>query len=316
MQKFVDTFVQNITPKHTILIWVSWWVDSMVLLDLVMKSHPHDKIIVAHIDHSLRWAESDGDREFVAQFCNRNSIICEVLKEDIQSLAREAKMSIEAIARQVRYDFFELVRKKFEASYILTAHHADDQAETIILNLIKWGKIHGLSGMSALSGHILRPLLTVSKAEILEYAEKQGIMYREDSTNHDVVYERNKIRHHIVPVLRSINPTVQETFSELSEYMQELSEFIDTQIVQWLHQSENISRKEHTFFSQEFLQLSPFFQREIIAHLYRTAQWGSSQWLSQWLIDELIRFIGDKNSYGIKEIKNLRIERRGERVYY
>ncbi len=137
MELFFQSYQKIIKPSNKLVLAVSGGVDSMILLHLVMVVHPHENIIVAHVDHSLRGAESDADRVFVADFCNRMGIRSEMSKTDVESLAKEVKMSIEVMARNIRYEFFEQVREKHNARYILTAHHADDQTETILLNIIK-----------------------------------------------------------------------------------------------------------------------------------------------------------------------------------
>lgn len=287
----------------------------MVLLDLVRSRHPVDKIIVAHFDHSLRWSHSDWDRLLVADICDKYDIHFEYKKMDIRSMANDEKMNIEALARRERYEFFESLRNQYRAKYILTAHHAVDQTETIIGNMIKWAKVRGLSGMLLLVGFLFRPLLSTTKKWILDYAKENKIEYRNDSTNDDIHYDRNRIRRDIVPVLELLNPSIHTTMSELAEYMQELGKFVSLQVEVWLETNEKESGKLHTFLSSSFLSQAPFFQSEIISYLYARAQEGSTQWLSRWLIDELIRFISDSWSYGKKEIKNLKLERRGEKIF-
>jgi bifunctional protein TilS/HprT len=308
----------------------------MVLLDMVLNCHKKESIIVAHFDHSLRWAESDADRELVASICNKEDITFEVEKMDIASIARSEKSSLEAIARRERYRFLESVRAKYDAKYILTAHHADDQMETILLGMMKWGKVRGLSGMRTVSksslrkelsecnedwglvgdfGYILRPLLSLTKADIYSYATEHSIEYREDASNSDTDYDRNRIRADVIPVLRDMHPTIHETIGELGEYMQELSAFLSEQVGDWLVAQGQKSGKENTFLIADFACESEFFQREIISYIYTRAHDGSSQWLSVGLIAELIRFVTEgSNSHGLKEVKKLCIERRGERI--
>ncbi|MBC7498391.1 tRNA lysidine(34) synthetase TilS [Candidatus Gracilibacteria bacterium] len=314
MQSFSSTFSSYISPDDIIVLAMSGGVDSMVLFDLILKIHKKENIIVAHLDHSLRGTESDGDRELVANICKREDIVFEVEKLDIGSMATSEKSNLEAIARRERYTFLESVRVKHNAVYTLTAHHAVDQTETIIGNMIKGAKVRGLSGMSVISGFIFRPLLTILKSDILAYASSHQIEYREDSTNVDKSYDRNRIRHDIIPVLESLNPSIHNTFAELADYMQSLGDFLSESVRDWLSKSSSESGKSNTFLIASFLALSPFFQSEIISYLYIHSQDGSSQGLSRGLIDELIRFIGDPGSYGTKEIKNLRLERRGEKI--
>ena len=113
----------------------------MVLLDMIFGIHPLQNIIVAHFDHSLRGEESDGDSEFIADFCHSRNIIFEVEKMDIADLAKTQKMSIEAGARKYRYEFLFRMREKYVAKYILTAHHLDDRIETAVFNLLRGAKL-------------------------------------------------------------------------------------------------------------------------------------------------------------------------------
>ncbi len=124
----------------------------MVMLNLILANHPRENIMVAHFDHSLRGVESDEDRLFIADFCNKRNLIIETEKMDIVVLAEEEKMSIEMAARKYRYMFLRKVAAKYRAKYILTAHHLDDRIETAMFNLIrgtKFGGIHALSLTSA-----------------------------------------------------------------------------------------------------------------------------------------------------------------------
>jgi len=315
MQSFFSTFKKHILPQDIVILAVSGGVDSMVLFDLVTGAHPQENIIVVHFDHSLRGIESDGDRELVANICKSKNITFEVKKMDIGSMARDEKMNLESLARRERYGFLEKIRDQYNAKYILTAHHAVDQTETIVGNMIKWAKVRWLSGMSAVSGNVLRPLLSIPKSEIRKYSEVNNIEYREDSSNSDTMYDRNRIRQDIIPVLESLNPSIHATFWELAEYMQDASLFLTWQVESWLQGAEWESGKPNTFLIATFVALAPFFQGEIISYLYARAQDGSTQWLSRGLIDELIRFISDPGSYGKKEIKNLRLERRGGRIF-
>ncbi len=315
MQSFSPIFDSYISPDDIIILAVSGGVDSMVLLDMIKNIHPKENIIVAHLDHCLRWIESDWDRELVANICNIENIVFEGEKLDIDYIAKIEKSSLEAIARRERYAFLESVRVQYDARYILTAHHVVDQTETIIGNMVKGGKVRWLSGMSMVSGFLLRPLLSTTKSDILEYARENEVEYREDSSNADITYDRNRIRHDIIPVLESLNPSVHNTFAELASYMQSLGDFLSEQVESWLRKSSSESWKPNTFLSASFLSLSPFLQGEIISYLYARSQDGSSQWLSRGLIDELIRFIWDPGSYGVKEVKKLKLERRGERIF-
>lgn len=316
MHSFLPTFWKYVRPSDILVLAVSGGVDSMVMLDLVLQAHPRENIVVAHFDHAIRGEASDGDRLFVRQYSETHGVDFEEEKKDIQVLADTQKASIEAVARHERYIFLETIRNKYDAKYILTAHHADDQVETVLMNLIKWGKFQWLSGMSRLTGHIFRPLLAETKADILSHAKICNIPYREDASNDDLRYDRNKVRHQIVPVMRELNPSIHRTIEHLVEYAEEMQGFLVSESRRWFIAQEEKLGKRKIFSAVDFEKESPIFQREIVAELYRTAHDGSAHWLSTQLIKEIIRFIIERsNSHGKKDIKKLHLERRGDVIY-
>ena len=246
MQAFFDSYTKYILPEDILLLAVSGGVDSMVLLDLVLANHPRENIVVAHFDHSLRGVESDEDRLFIAKLCNKRNVHFEVEKMDISTLAQEEKMSIEMAARKYRYMFLHEIAEKYQAKYILTAHHLDDRIETAMFNLIRGSKLGGIHALGEVSwtetldsksteylnqrvvsdfsdpitNHqspttILRPLLHIPKSDIFDYARAHHIEYREDSTNTDTTYLRNYLRHMVLPWIRANQPWISPIDREL-----------------------------------------------------------------------------------------------------
>lgn len=316
MYDFQSIFQTYVDSDDVLILAVSGGVDSMVLLHMVERSHPRAHIVIAHYNHSLRWEESDGDEALVRATATRLGIRYEVGQWDISVMAKAEKMSIEMIARRERYTFFEEVRMRYGGRYILIAHHASDQAETILMHLIKWGKSRWLSGMPTLSGYIYRPLLSLSKRDILEYAEMHSISYREDSSNMSDIYERNRIRHDILPRMREMNPTIEETLTELGEYATELTLHLSLEVDRWLQKESENQDGILSFSVSAFLGESVFFQKEIITTLYSRAHDGSTQWLSRGLIAELIRYITTAEGATIKPAWKLRLEKKKNQVYY
>ncbi len=325
-QIFWATYSKYVKKEDILILAVSGGVDSMVLLDLILSIHPKDKIIVAHFDHSLRWAESDGDRDFIANLCKNENITFDFEKLDIATLALKDKMSIESAARKYRYDFLFFVARKNHAKFLLTAHHQDDRIETAIFNLLRGTKLGGIHALSEISQStdditLFRPLLSIPKKEILDYAQEKHIWHREDSSNLDTSYLRNKLRHDIIPEFESINSEYRRAITNFIEYSEDLKWWIDDKIKDWLKSSgsrfqssrNKKTREINTPFSiLDFQGESIFFQREIIRYLYERENDGTI-WLSEWLIDELIRFITQgSNSSGIREVKKLHLERRGD----
>lgn len=288
MKSFAESFLKNISPEMGIILAVSGWVDSMVMLDLALKNHLKEKIIVAHFNHALRGEESDNDELFIEKFCEERGLIFSSEKMNIESLAREEKMSIEAVARKYRYAFLLENAKKYNAQYILTAHHLDDRIETWIFNFIRGTKLWGLSALSyrheiEKGTFLLRPLITCTKNEILAYADENHIQYREDSTNSDTKYLRNHLRYTILPEYEKINPEYRNAIRDFIDYTEEVKSWIDDEVQEFLWWKKSFS-------VQAFSNTSSFFQKEIIRYLYEQAHSGTVG-LSQWNIDELLRYI-------------------------
>ena len=297
----------GISDDEFLVVACSWWSDSMFLLSETIKSHPKDKIVIAHFNHNLRWEESDMDELFVKKEANRLWTIFVSWNWDINTHSRENKLWIEESARLKRYEFLREIKHNYNARYILTAHHLDDSIETFIFNLLRWTKLNWLSWISEENSDILRPLLDLTKDEILEKTQKENICYVEDSSNKDDKYLRNHIRLNLVPQFQKINPNFKRNISDLMEYFSSLSGFIEAEISNHIEES--------YFEIDKFKALDPFLQKEIIAHIFKkTNDW--TIWLNKWNIDEVLRFIDDKWNNTIKEIKNMRLNKKSGKILF
>ena len=204
---------------------VSGGLDSMVLLHLLQQL-PYE-IAVLHCNFQLRGLESFGDHDFIQNYCNQNNIPVFSTQFDTEAFAKDYKLSTQVAARQLRYSwFYELLEEK-EFDFILTAHHADDNLETFIINLTRGTGLEGLTGIPEQNDRIIRPLLPFSRTEILQYAEQNKIEWREDSSNASNKYLRNKIRHDLVPILKEINPNFLNAFQKTQSYLQEAQEMVE-----------------------------------------------------------------------------------------
>lgn len=204
---------------------VSGGLDSMVLLHL-MQQLPYE-IAVLHCNFQLRGLESFGDQNFIQDYCDQNEIPVFVTQFDTEAFAKDYKLSTQVAARELRYSwFYELLEEK-NFDYIATAHHADDNLETFIINLTRGTGLDGLTGIPEENDKIIRPLLPFSREEILKYAEENTIQWREDSSNASNKYLRNKIRHDLVPILKEINPNFLSAFQKTQSYLQESKEMVE-----------------------------------------------------------------------------------------
>ena len=204
---------------------VSGGLDSMVLLHLFQQL-PYE-IAVLHCNFQLRGMESFGDQDFIQKYCDQNNIPFFTTQFDTDAFAKDYKLSTQVAARELRYNWFYELLETHQFDYVLTAHHADDNLETFIINLSRGTGLEGLIGIPEENDKIIRPLLPFSRDEILKYAKENNIEWREDSSNASNKYLRNKIRHDLVPVLKEINPDFLNSFQKTQSYLRESNEMVE-----------------------------------------------------------------------------------------
>ncbi len=242
MQETIKQFLKEheINANAGFIIAVSGGADSIALLHAF--KYLNLKIYALHCNFNLRGKESNMDEQFVKRFCENYGIPMSVKQFDTQGYARKKGISIEMAARELRYAWFEEMRKKKKMDYIVVGHHADDLAETLFINICRGTGIKGLTGMRSVNGCILRPLLSRSREEIIAYIEQNQLGYRTDSTNNSLDYVRNKIRHMIIPVFKEINPsflhTIQENCNVLKE-VEQIYKFGIKHLIQEVSHEEN-----------------------------------------------------------------------------
>lgn len=207
------------------LVALSGGADSVCLM-LVLKELGY-KVEAIHCNFKLRGEESDRDEQFCRELCRKNDIPFHIVKFDTLFYAETHKVSIEMAARELRYDYFERLRKDIGAEDICVAHHKDDSVETLLLNLVRGTGIHGLQGIKPVNGRIVRPLLCVSREEILSWLDHKGQDYVTDSSNLKNDVMRNKIRLDIIPLLKNINPAACENIHKTALRMVEAGKVFD-----------------------------------------------------------------------------------------
>ncbi len=223
---------QLVVPKDKIIVGVSGGIDSVVLLDLMMELRRTQdlEISVAHINHQLRGEESDQDQKFVEKLAEDYGIECFVHAADVKAFMVEHKASLQVGAREIRYKFFETVKILKNFTKVATAHNANDNAETVLLNLLRGSGASGLGGIPVMRNGIIRPLLFAERQEIEQYSEQKGLKYREDSSNLKDYYTRNFIRHSLLPQIQErINPAVAGTLNRTAAIFQEMESFISNE---------------------------------------------------------------------------------------
>ncbi|MBK6985932.1 MAG: tRNA lysidine(34) synthetase TilS [Bacteroidetes bacterium] len=212
----------NKTDK--LLLAFSGGVDSVVLADLLHKAGYN--IELAHCNFQLRGQEAKDDTAFCENFAKSINTKFHVIYFDTKAYAAEHKLSIQMTARELRYNWFKSLKAEHSFDFILTAHHANDNVETVFVNLIRGTGIKGLQWDSEKQNDIVRPLLFATKDEIKDYAIKNKLVFREDSSNQEIKYKRNFIRHQIIPELKKLNPALEETFTTSIQFFKQSADIV------------------------------------------------------------------------------------------
>ena len=255
--------VADFIAKHRLLsreglhlVALSGGADSVALL-LILKELGY-RIEAAHCNFHLRGEESNRDEDFVKELCRKQDIPFHVIHFDTNEYAALHQVSVEMAARELRYGYFRQLRQDIGADKVCVAHHRDDAVETLLMNLMRGSGVHGLTGIRAHHGEIVRPLLAVSRQEIEEYLHSIGQDFVTDSTNlvDDVL--RNKIRLNVLPLLEKINPNVAENIGKTARFMQETEKVVETAIRQQQEEFiEHDAQRETETVSIETLQQLP-----------------------------------------------------------
>lgn len=219
---------QLLTADNKYIVALSGGADSVALL-LIMKALGYD-VEAAHCNFHLRGKESERDENFCVSLCESLGIILHRIHFDTLTYAQLHKVSIEMAARDLRYSYFEQLRRDINADAICVAHHKDDNVETILLNLVRGTGMNGLTGISPRNGFVLRPLLCIGREDILEYLEAENQDYVTDSSNLVDDVQRNKIRLNVLPLLENVNPAVKDNVLTMARWIAEASTIVEASL--------------------------------------------------------------------------------------
>jgi tRNA(Ile)-lysidine synthase len=224
---YINTKI-HLSRNDTILLTVSGGADSVVMLDLFAQSG--FKCGIAHCNFHLRGNDSDKDEALVKKLAEKYRFPYFKIDFDTKNYANRRGISVEMAARELRYEWFEKIRKENNYDYIATAHHADDVVETFFLNLLRGTGIRGLSGIKAVSGKIIRPLLFTGRDEIIDYIKSHHLSHREDATNNDTKFKRNKLRKDIIPQFGDINQAYKANILKTIAFLEDTNSVLQAKI--------------------------------------------------------------------------------------
>jgi tRNA(Ile)-lysidine synthase len=257
LQRFTNFVSEKslFTGNDQLLLAVSGGMDSVVLCHLLHKSGSNFSI--AHCNFNLRAQESDQDEAFVKKLAKKYKVRCFIKSFETQQFADENKLSVQMAARELRYNWFRQLAADLSFDKILTAHHQSDLAETVLLNLIRGTGISGLHGIKPLSGNLARPLLFATREEIMGYIAEEQLTWREDSSNASTKYSRNFVRQEIIPLIKKLNPSFEDTLKETVQKVSAAEEIFKEQI-DLLRVSEVRESKDFISVSQEKFRTDKF----------------------------------------------------------
>lgn len=282
--RVAEVLAKFVSEGDSLVLAVSGGPDSMFLLDVCRHVLGKGRIVAAHFNHRVR-GDSGIDEGIVRDYCAKHGIAFVLGSADIPKKSTSMKKGLEETGRIARYAFLESVRKKEKAAYVLTAHHADDQVETILLHFVRGSGVHGMTGMPILSGSLLRPLLGITKKEILSYLQAKKIRYATDSTNLAPDTSRNLLRLEVIPLLERINPGFAKTILHSSALSSDLSTFLSDEAEAFLV----AFTSAHGIDQPAFIALPIVLQREVLRKFYIDAH-GSAEGLYSPELEEVRRF--------------------------
>jgi tRNA(Ile)-lysidine synthase len=270
-----------VSARETLVVGVSGGPDSACLVHLVatLKERLDIGLHVAHLDHMLRGAESEADAQYVSELARHLGLAVTLERRDVKSYHERHHLSLEEAARQVRYQFFADVAGKVGASKIAVGHTSDDQAETILMRLVRGAGNLGLQGMQPLTEwdtlggntglKIIRPLLGVSRKDVEAYCRKHALAPRQDSSNLSRSYLRNRIRSELMPLLRSYNPKIDEALLRTADTLAAESAFFEQQVSQVWDKVVNQEGEALVLQAKELKSLHPALQRHLLREVLR-----------------------------------------------
>lgn len=282
----MNSILDNINFNNYVIIGVSAGPDSMCLLDILQKNT--DKIVVCHINHNVR-KESIEEEAFLKNYCKEHNLIFETM-----TIEQYKENNFENEARNKRYTFYEEILQKYNAKHLFLAHHGDDLIETVLMKIVRGSNIEGYAGIKEISNIkdyiVVRPLLSYTKEEILEYNKSHNIPYFIDNSNTNTKYTRNRYRKNILPLLKEEDNNVHKKFLKYSKTLEEYDNYIKTLV------KKNIDNifKDNTIYIEELNKLDKFLKKNTLYLILNTIYDNKSNIITEKHINDIIKLIDNK----------------------
>jgi tRNA(ile)-lysidine synthase len=311
---------EQIKSGDTIVVGVSGGPDSICLLNVLknLQNELKINIVVAHINHMIR-KEADSETVFVQDFCEQRDIKCFVKKADVLQIAKEKKLGTEEVGRKIRYDFFEEVKNIVGGNKIATAHNANDNAETVLMNFLRGSGSTGLKGIEPIRDNkLIRPIIECTRQEIEQYCNEKGLNPKYDKTNQENIYTRNKIRNMLIPYIQeNFNPNIIETINRMSNLIA-TDEMYFKSIVKQSYKETFISRteKEIILDLKKFNVLEKVIKSRLIIYTINELL-GTTNGIEKIHIEDVIKLC--KNNIGNKYLtpnKNIKIMIKNKKIFF
>ncbi|MBW2603592.1 MAG: tRNA lysidine(34) synthetase TilS [Deltaproteobacteria bacterium] len=319
VEKTIATYGM-LKPKDSVVIGVSGGPDSVALLHVLflIASRFSLKLGVAHLNHCLRQNDSDKDAQFVEVLAKRYDLPCYTRKKDVRKYQVENKLSLEEAARRVRYTFLDSVASTMQYNKIAVGHHGDDNAELILMNLFRGSGTQGLSGIPPVRDHkIIRPLIERNRSEIIDFLGQNKLEYVSDASNTDTKYLRNRVRHDLIPLLKTAyNPKISDTLNRLSSIIRSEEEWIDDVVHPFYEKTVKDVQESYIILSVSMLnRYHPALQRRIIRMTIEKIK-GDLRRIQFVNINSVIGLLEKRSAYGKVDLPDrIRIQREGDALY-
>lgn len=276
------------SPGDTLVVAFSGGADSTALLDLLSRLPDYNlHLVAAHLNHCLRGDESDSDQEFCQGLASRYNIPFEARRIDVKKVAEKSRLNFEDAGRRTRIEFIDDICRKYGAAAAVLAHHADDQAETVLMRILRGSGTTGLSGMAYRNSRgYVRPLLDLTRSEIEQYLLGRDLEWREDSSNSDAAYLRNRIRHQLLPLLEGYNPAIRTCLAATASILTDDEALLSELTEQEFARSCRAGEGEVVCSVAQFRTLSSALRRRVLRRAFKQVA-GTLEGLSQRHIEAL-----------------------------